>query len=1338
MSLANYQINGLRIDNMFNKTFNTNFVASNFISNLFLPSMSETGQYAVACVYNGKIYYSSDYGLSWTISDSITSFYWQKISMSATGQYCVACSRVTASGKLYYSSTYGQNWTVANQPLNLATANWNSVSISGNGQYAVACVRAVNGKIYYSNNRGESWTVSNSITQYWNFVSMSYTGQYAIAVYYTTPYYSNDYGMSWTEGVISFPLTNDGSGSNNWKWGMISGTGQYGIVVGGRNLPYYSNDYGKSWTMSLSTYLYPIVNEPTSMTMSASGQYALFVNYEGIHYSGDFGVTWKFMMSQIKDSHSIAISGDARYTLIAYGGGLARIYYSVNNIGYFENVATNFSVAETDIGKYANPSTFSTVAGTITTCGFTTPIVQYNTGNTWNAVSSSITAGWRSVSISASGQYAVACIDASSKTYYSNNYGQTWNESNSIVTFWRSVSISASGQYAIAGVNGGQLYYSNSFGVNWTVNATSPSLATSDWFTVSISASGQYAIACQNVTSVGKMYFSNNYGVTWTESYSVGGIWNTCSMSASGQYAVACIQTAGQLYHSNDYGQTWIVATQPSGVTSADWRAVSISASGQYAIAGVGVGSTGGKLYYSNAYGRSWTEATQPSGVTTALWFVCSISASGQYAIACDNNTSGKIYYSSNYGQSWNASDSIATTWRSVSMSASGQYAIAGIFGTSVTGKIHRSVNTSTTTVSQDLTTVFEPLYKYVRWSSTDSARSWTGISCSNNGRYVVACTLSGGLIRYSSDYGVSWATATINNPTASPDWFSISMSNSGKYAVACQNLGTGRIYYSSDSGANWTLSTSSVTGWWLSIAISSSGRYAIANKDFGASNGTIYYSNDFGANWTASNLTTAYCPFMTMSGNGKYGIACRYRATPVSPMIYYTNNYGVTWTGSTSITANLDPVTANFSGCAMSADGKYAIVGTSSGGPIYYSNDFGVNWNASNSISANWHGASMSDSGQYCTFALGNENIAYSTDYGVNWTVTGATTGSGTNRIAISKNGQYAFLTTFAGTVRRCAANNTEPLKTYPTWTPVATPSASNKTNVAMGSNYALMCVYGGGVYISSNYGNSWSIITSTLSQTANWQCCSMSNSGQYQVVAIYSGNAYYSIDFGSTWTLSTSTPSGSLAWQSLAMSSNGDSVIALIKNFGVLIAPYNNGRMYENGYGYNDEYTSCAVSASSLSSSGQFAVFASNSLSGQGRIYYSQNSGYYAEYSTSFTNVQWRGICISSDGRTAYCAIYTGQIYKSIDFGRTFLVLSSSPTATWVSGSTDSTGQYVIYASESTIYYSSNYGSSWTAIATPSASLNWSSVVISKDGLRAIATVYGGLAYYANAIDV
>jgi len=366
--------------------------------------------------------------------------------------------------------------------------------------------------------------------------------------------------------------------------------------------------------------------------------------------------------------------------------------------------------------------------------------------------------------------------------------------------------------------------------------------------------------------------------------------------------------------------------------------------------------------------------------------------------------------------------------WNGVAISKSGQYAIGLING----GQIYYSNNTSVTTVSKDLTEVFEPLYKYKTWASTGGSNTFSGISCSNDGKYVVACIKSTtGLIYYSNNYCASWlGPATVNNNTAVPEWYGISMSNTGQYAVACQNTGTGSVFFSSNYGATWNVSTnaSSLAGWFLACSISSSGKYAIISKDTGITapstnhDGKVYYSSnatDVTPTWTLSNLTTVFSLNIALSGNGKYGILCAYQTSGSG--IWISSTFGASWTKHGSYT------TTTFAGCAISASGKYAII-SSLNGKIYYSNNFCSTWIESNSQSRGWQKASMSDSGQYCIVCGGGGDIVYSNDYGATWTNAGATDGTTPNITicpAISKNGQYAFLTTQSGTMYRCMATN-------------------------------------------------------------------------------------------------------------------------------------------------------------------------------------------------------------------------------------------------------------------------------------------------------------------------
>ena len=82
----------------------------------------------------GYIYYSSDYGHTWTKSNS-ERFNWYSISISNSGQYALACIN---GGRIYYSIDFGHTWNLASSPS--SNFSWTSISISGNGQYAIASI----------------------------------------------------------------------------------------------------------------------------------------------------------------------------------------------------------------------------------------------------------------------------------------------------------------------------------------------------------------------------------------------------------------------------------------------------------------------------------------------------------------------------------------------------------------------------------------------------------------------------------------------------------------------------------------------------------------------------------------------------------------------------------------------------------------------------------------------------------------------------------------------------------------------------------------------------------------------------------------------------------------------------------------------------------------------------------------------------------------------------------------------------------------------------------------------------------------------------------------------
>jgi hypothetical protein len=91
--------------------------------------MSSSGQYQTA-VCNadnaGQIYYSIDYGNTWTISSTAPSEIWSSIAMSSSGQYLSACASGT-SGQIYYSINTIQ--------LGMGSVSLNSINITPSNTY---------------------------------------------------------------------------------------------------------------------------------------------------------------------------------------------------------------------------------------------------------------------------------------------------------------------------------------------------------------------------------------------------------------------------------------------------------------------------------------------------------------------------------------------------------------------------------------------------------------------------------------------------------------------------------------------------------------------------------------------------------------------------------------------------------------------------------------------------------------------------------------------------------------------------------------------------------------------------------------------------------------------------------------------------------------------------------------------------------------------------------------------------------------------------------------------------------------------------------------------------
>jgi photosystem II stability/assembly factor-like uncharacterized protein len=280
-------------------------------------------------------------------------------------------------------------------------------------------------------------------------------------------------------------------------------------------------------------------------------------------------------------------------------------------------------------------------------------------------------------------------------------------------------------------------------------------------------------------------------------------------------------------------------------------------------------------------------------------------------------------------------------------------------------------------------------------------------------------------------------------------------------------------------------------------ICTSNSGQYMYLLRKSAAAI-TVGVSNDYGVSFTLINTPIPVVGSIVgicCSSNGMYvGILTNYRS------VWLSSDYGVSWTDVGTSISN-----QGWTDITMSSTGQY-ICACVNGGAIYLSSNYGSSWTNVGSIfvSKAWTTIAMSSTGQYICVAAWNGPIYLSTDYGS--TPTWANIGNivGTKNwggLAMSSTGQYIICST--------QGHITDQL------------------------------------YVNNNYGNSANWVSKLKSQTPNdFLYSSISSDGSFQVtVSCTNGYLYYSSNYGNTWTKLTTL--GSHYFSGLAVSGNHKYVV-------------------------------------------------------------------------------------------------------------------------------------------------------------------------------------------------
>jgi hypothetical protein len=591
-----------------------------------------------------------------------------------------------------------------------------------------------------------------------------------------------------------------------------------------------------------------------------------------------------------------------------------------------------------------------------------------NAGKTW-AAASAPTNNWVCVACSADGTRLVAAAtmtlgpgpgsgyplspDGDGLMYASTDSGATWAPAFALPNLWTSVASSADGTHLVATASlnlppdeaaamrgDGLIYTSSDAGMSWT-QSTTPS---DDWVSVAASADGSHLVAASRTYSLGTnllggfIYRSANSGATWSKTAAPRADWSLVASSADGAKLFALGDA--ELYSSTDSGASWNLVPMPSDgfatlpgtgltafATSSDGRELAASWADTQCASDPSGGVYlwhRGQVYISANSGATWTVTAPPS----AGWYSLAMSADG-YRVAA-GSSDGQVCLLPYAGPWRSVGASNEYDFTAVATSADGRKLVAG----SNYGLIYTSSDSGT------------------NWSSTSApANDWTFVASSAEGTKLLAAAY-GDRLYVSSNSGASWMAGGPSNY-----WSSVASSADGSKLVAASyldltgNSGTGRVYFSADSGATWT-ATSAPGAFWTAVASSADGSKLVASEALSwgqAGSGRIHLSVDSGISWTLAGAPSNYWVGVASSGDGKKLVAVSSGSNGGDGLIYTSSDSGISWSHTTVPTNDWYSITSSADGMRLVALGAgYAYLSTDSGATwISVDPPAGASWSA-------------------------------------------------------------------------------------------------------------------------------------------------------------------------------------------------------------------------------------------------------------------------------------------------------------------------------------------------------------------------------------------------------
>ena len=736
---------------------------------------------------------------------------------------------------------------------------------------------------------------------------------------------------------------------------------------------------------------------------------------------------------------------------------------------------------------------------------------------------------------------------------------------------------------------------------------------------------------------------------------------------------------------------------------------------------------TGNQIYFSTLIGSTITSLT--NNVTSIVYGDGSTQISSSPAM--DDTT---------FGTNWSQNAAPLGTWRCIAGSSTGQYQIAGLLGQG----IFLTRNYGQTWTQLTNTTVNGTTGTYP--SGTTSASAWFDAAVSSSGKYMTIMTTGTGNLYVSSNYGITWVIAP--SAATAANYQCASMSATGLYQLA--TISGGQLQLSINSGATWSaVATSKI---WMGCGMSATGQYmtAVASTG-GATAAGVFLSSNYGQTWTdlasytlnsatgaypaatTSNLDWSAC---AVSATGQYQIIARTVAPPYTTtlLLYTSSNYGITWTATASTAATSN----TWNRMQVSASGQYQVATS-----------------VTPSVTTSLLNAYQFDLQDQSSMGVYNQ-VTGSYD-GI--LVNGATISSASSKYAtgsLSLTGsasQYLQLPSFTMT----SAIATTGL-TFATWMNLNTTQASYNRVFEFGqapriANTGLVSS-GTATFIEVDVYTTSNILRFVIVQAST---TAITVGGVYTVPYTPSTGTWTHVTWvltGSSWTiymngvLQTPTvvaavtvwvpPNGVYAYNAIGRSNypNDSYTTGNFNDFRMyttalsaanITTLYNatpNTLAYSTNFGANWSVASIRAADVAISTDGR-----NLSAACQGSFGIQQSAA--AAPVTTITGTTVMNSTVATPVGQPDTAL-PASAYATL--GQTWNVIPSLPSAAWSGCVVSATGQYMSVIIQGTavpsgynIYYSTNYGATWTLATGFLANGTFNSINMSGNGQYQIATIYG-----------